>query len=148
MWYLENLQVHPYHWLRPDLVAPAPFLSCDPGITEDGSGVQSDPGGIDEQFRKAWFPSFCRTDKGSVDFSAYLDEFGGWLPSLAEVDFPPLLGSEFDDVVQREKSTSCSVDGWGWRDLQALPVTWFDWLAVVLTRVELDGTWLDGLLDA
>ena len=28
------------------------------------------------------------------------------------------------------------------------PESWFDWLAVVLSRVELDGVWPEGLLDA
>ena len=40
------------------------------------------------------------------------------------------------------------MDGWGWRDLKTFPVAWFDWLAVVLSRVELDGVWPNGLLDA
>ena len=35
-----------------------------------------------------------------------------------------------------------------WRDLKAFPEAWFDWLAVVLSRVELDGVWPEGLLDA
>ena len=26
-----------------------------------------------------------------------------------------------------------------WRDLKAFPEAWFDWLAVVLSRAELDG---------
>ena len=29
-WVLEDPLVHPYKWLRPDLIPPAPFLSCDP----------------------------------------------------------------------------------------------------------------------
>ena len=49
--------VHPYRWLRPDLVPPAPFLQCDPHITPGGSGVLADPCRIDEEFRRAWFPS-------------------------------------------------------------------------------------------
>ena len=44
-WMLEDDKVHPYRWLGPDLVAP---------------GVLSDPGRIDEQFRNAWLPFFCR----------------------------------------------------------------------------------------
>ena len=35
-----------------------------------------------------------------------------------------------------------------WRDLKALLEAWIDWLAVVLSGVELDGVWPDGLLDA
>ena len=36
-----------------------------------------------------------------------------------------------------------SLDGWGWRD-----VSWYDELALILTKVEDFGTWLDDLLDA
>ena len=52
-WMLEDDKVHPYRWLKPDLVAPAPFLSCDSGLTVDSSGIISDPHRIDEQFRRA-----------------------------------------------------------------------------------------------
>ena len=37
-WMLEDNKVHPYRWLNPDLVAPAPLLCCDPCLTVDGSG--------------------------------------------------------------------------------------------------------------
>ena len=63
-WTLEDDKVHPYRWLRPDLVAFAPFLCCDPRLTVDGSGVVSDPDLIDEQFRIAWLPFFCRAGRG------------------------------------------------------------------------------------
>ena len=52
-WMLEDDRVHPYRWLKPDLVAPAPLLCCDPCLTVDGSGVLSDPGRIDEQSRSS-----------------------------------------------------------------------------------------------
>ena len=42
-WVLEDPLVHPYKWLRPDLFPPAPFLSCDPRDTVDGSGVLVEP---------------------------------------------------------------------------------------------------------
>ena len=45
--------VHPFKWLRPDLVPPAPFLQCKPHLTPGGSGVLADPARIDEKFRKA-----------------------------------------------------------------------------------------------
>ena len=38
-WIREDPLVHPYRWLRPDLVPPAPFLQCQPHLTPDGSGV-------------------------------------------------------------------------------------------------------------
>ena len=37
-WIREDPLVHPYRWLRPDLVPPAPFLQCKPHLTPDGSG--------------------------------------------------------------------------------------------------------------
>ena len=52
-WIREDPLVHPYRWLRPDLVPPAPFLQCEPHRTTDGSGVLSDPNQIDAEFRKA-----------------------------------------------------------------------------------------------
>ena len=46
--------VHPYKWLRPDLVSPAPFLQCKPHRTPGASGYLVDPARIDEEFRKVW----------------------------------------------------------------------------------------------
>ena len=43
-WLREDPFVHPYKWLRPDLVPPAPFLQCDPLSTPGGSAVLADPG--------------------------------------------------------------------------------------------------------
>ena len=60
-WIREDPLVHPCRWLRPDLVPPAPFLQCKPHLTPAGSGVLSDPARIDEEFRKAWLPYFCRS---------------------------------------------------------------------------------------
>ena len=71
-WILDDPLVHPYRWLRPDLVPPAPFLQCGPRLTPDGSGVLSDPARIDEEFRKAWLPYFCRSGQRETS----LDEFG------------------------------------------------------------------------
>ena len=66
-WVLEDPLVHPHMWLRPDLVLLAPFLNCSPEHTVDGSGVLVEPHAIDEQFRKAWMPFFCRGDKEIAD---------------------------------------------------------------------------------
>ena len=60
-WIRDYPMVHPYRWLRPDLVLPAPFLKCESHLTPGGSGVLSDPARIDEEFRKAWLPYFCRS---------------------------------------------------------------------------------------
>ena len=61
-WIREDPLVHPKKkWLRPDLVPPAPFLQSQPHLQLGGSGMLADPGRIDEEFRKAWPPYFCRT---------------------------------------------------------------------------------------
>ena len=120
----------------------------DPGLTIDGSGVISDPDRIDEQFRKAWLTFFCRAGRGAVDLSAFDREVGGWLPRLGEIDLPPLLWSDLYCVVQYLQALACGLDGLEWRYLKVFPESWFDWLAVVLSRVEVDGIWPEGPLDA
>ena len=39
------------------------------------------------------------------------------------------------DVVRRKGATAVSLDGWDWRELEALPVAWYDGLARILTKV-------------
>ena len=50
--------------------------------------------------------------------------------------------------VQRKGATAGSLDGWGWRGFKVLPVSWYDELARILTKVEDLGVWPDELLDA
>ena len=59
-----------------------------------------------------------------------------------------LTGQVLADVVQRKGATAGSLDGWSWRELKVLPVSWYDELARILSKVEDLGVWLDGLLDA
>ena len=49
-WSREDPLVHPYQWLRPDMVPPAQFLQCKPHLTHGGSGVLADPVKIDGEF--------------------------------------------------------------------------------------------------
>ena len=147
-WIREDPLVHPYRWLRPDLVPPAPFLQCDSRCTPDGSGVLSDPDQIDAEFRKAWLPYFCRSGQRETSLDEFSFEVNGWLPVLPEVHLPWLSGQILADVVQRKSATAGSLDGWGWRELKVFPVSWFDGLARILTKVEDIGVWPDGLLDA
>ena len=84
-WIREDAMVHPYRWLRPDLVPPAPFLQCKPDLTPGGSGVLADPAGIDEEFRKAWLSYFCRSGQREVSLEEFNDEVEGWLPLLVSL---------------------------------------------------------------
>ena len=61
---------------------------------------------------------------------------------------PRLTGQVLVDVVQRKGATAGSLDGWGWRELKVLPVSWYDGLARILSKVEDTGVWPDGLLEA
>ena len=147
-WVREDPLIHPYKWLRPDLVPPSPFLQCDAHLTPSGSGVLADPARIDEEFRKAWLPYFCRSGQRETSLEEFSFEVAGWLPVLPEVDLPRLTGQMLYDVVHRKSATAGSLDGWGWKELKVLPVSWFDELARILTLVEDNGVWPDGLLDA
>ena len=128
--------VHPYRWLRPDLVPPAPFLQCKPNLTPGGSGVLAGPARIDEEFRKAWLPCFCRSGPRDSSLEEFNREVDGWLPLLPEVHLPWLTGQVLADVVRRKGATAGSLDGWAWRELKVLPVSWYDELARILTKVE------------
>ena len=61
---------------------------------------------------------------------------------------PCLTGQMLAGVVQRKGATAGSLDGWSWRELKVLPVSWYDGLARILAKVEDTGVWPDGLLDA
>ena len=102
--------IHPYRWLRPDLVPPAPFLQCEPHLTPGGSGVLSDPARIHEEFRKAWLPYFCRS--GQRDTSS-IGRLRGGYHFLPQIHLPPLTGQMLADVVQPKSVTAGSLDGWG-----------------------------------
>ena len=113
-----------------------------------GSGVIADPAKIDEEFRKAWLPYFCRSGQREASLEEFDREVEVWLPLLPEGYLPRLTGQMLADVVQRKSVTAGSLDGWRWRELKVLPVSWYDGLACILTKVENTGVWLDGLLDA
>ena len=145
-WIREDPLVHPYRWLRSDLVPPAPFLQCEPCLTSGGSGVLSDPARIDEEFRKAWLPYFCRSGQRETSLDEFSFEVDGWLPLLPEVQLPRLTGQMIADVVHRKSISAGGLGGWGWRELKVLLVSWLDALARILTKVEDLGVWPDGLL--
>ena len=131
-WIREDPLTHTHKWLRPDLVPPAPFLQCKPHLTPGGSGVLADPARIDEEFRKAWLPYFCRSGQRETSLEEFDQEVEGWLPLLLEISLHRLTGRMLADVVQRKSATAGSLDGWGWRELKVLLVSWYDELARIL----------------
>ena len=135
-WIREDFLVHPYRWLRLDLVPLAPFLQCEFHRTSDGSGVISDPNQINAEFRKVWLPYFCRSWQRETSLDEFGFEVDGWLPILLEVHLPRLTGQLLADVVLRQGVSAGGLDGWGWRELKVLLVSWFDELARILTKVE------------
>ena len=90
---------------------------------------------IDEKFRKAWASLLCRSGQRDTSLEEFDREVDGWLPLLPEVELLPLTGQMLADAVQRMGATSGSLDGWGWREFKVLPVSWFDGLARILTKV-------------
>ena len=68
------------------------FLSCDPKDTVDGSGVLVEPHALDEQFRKASMPFFCREGEGNADLDAFRAVAEELTPLLNEVQLSPLSG--------------------------------------------------------
>ena len=108
----------------------------------------ADPARIDEEVRKAWLLYLCRSGQREASLEEFDDEVEEWLPLLPEVSLPRLTGQVLADVVQRKGATAGSLDGWVWRELMVLPVSWYDELARILTKVEDFGIWPDGLLDA
>ena len=141
-WLREDPLVHPYKWLRPDMVPPALFLQCDPLVTPGGSGVLADPAGIDEEFRKAWLAYFCRSGQRETSLEEFTHEVEGWLPFLPEVALPRLTGEMLAEVVHRKCATAGSLE------FKALPVSGFDGLAHIFSQIEDTGVWPECLLDA
>ena len=76
------------------------------------------------------------------------EEVEEWAPLLPEVDLPPLTGDDLFQVVRLGTATAGGLGGWGWRELKVLPVSWYDELARILSKVEDIGFWPDVLLDA
>ena len=70
------------------------------------------------------------------------------MPLIPEVHLPRLTGQMLADVVQRKSVTAGSLDGWDSGELKVFPLSWYDELARILTKVDDVGVWPDGLLDA
>ena len=93
-------------------------------------------------------PGLMRNSERDTGLEEFALEVDGWLPLLPEVHLPRLTGQMLADVVRRKGATAGSLAGWRWRELKVLPVSWYDGLSRILTKVEEVGVWPDGLLDA
>ena len=90
---------------------------------------------------------FCRRrERIPVSPREFLDFVGGLLEQAPVIDMPVLTGEDLHSTVLAKKSTSGRLDGWGWNELKALPLSWCVGLAWILRLVEDFGVWPDGLL--
>ena len=64
------------------------------------------------------------------------------------MELPFLTGEELHEAAMVKKSTAAGLDGWAWNEIEALSLSWFVGLALVLRQVEAAGQWPQGLLDA
>ena len=117
----EDLTSHPYQWLRPEFVPPAPYLVCNPQDSPNRSEILVQRPFIDAHFRKAWMPYFVGKGTPLSPLRPSLTllviiflKRPFWInPSLLVRSFMKLLG-----------------------------------LALVLRQIDAAGRWLQGLLDA
>ena len=72
----------------------------------------ADPARIDEEFRKAWLPYFCRSGQSQTSLEEFALEVDGWLPLLPVVSLPELTGEMLEEVVRRKSATAGSLYGW------------------------------------
>ena len=74
-----------------------------------------------------------------MDDDDFAQKVEGWLPRLDVIPLPAINAQMLFDFVHWKKS---------WKELKTLALPLFDGLAAILTKVEEDGAWPDGLLDA
>ena len=97
--------------------------------------------GLMRNSEKPGFLIFVVLGQRETSLEEFAHEVDGWLPLLHEVSSPGLTGEVLAEVLWRKGVTAGSLDGWGWRELKALPVSWCDGLARILSQVEADGFW-------
>ena len=85
------------------------------------------------------FPIFAALGKGRPALWKSMKRLRGGCPCYQRFSLPSLTGQMLADVVQGKGATAGSLDGWSWRELKVLPVSWYDGLARILTAVENTG---------
>ena len=145
-WIWEDTMVHPYRWLRPDLVPLLLFFSVSPILHLVVLVCLLILLRLMKNSERLASP-FCRSGQRDTTLEEFDREVGEWLALLPEVVLPRLTRQMLADVVQRKGATAGSLDGWVWRELKVLPVSWYDELARILSKVEDFDVWPDWLLD-
>ena len=139
---LEDDKVHPYRWLKPDLVAPAPFLLLMVVGFFLILVVST------SSFVMLGFPSFVVLVVVPLILLFSIGRLVvGSLVQTSSI-YLLLLGPDLYYVVQHKRASARFWTVGSGEISRLFPEAWFDWLAVVLSGVELDGVWPDGLLDA
>ena len=80
------------------------------------------------------FPFFRRFGQRDTSLEEFDREVEGWLPLLSGIFLR--TGQMLADVVQRKGATAGILDGWVWRELKVLLVSWYDELARILIKGE------------
>ena len=88
----------------------------------------------DAPFRKALMPDFRRDGHDTVTYQAFLD-FGNHLPQADLLSYP----------FSRDKLCP---DGWAWKEVKALSLSWFVGPGLVVSEIESAGMMPQSLLDA
>ena len=81
-------------------------------------------------------PYFRREGHPVVIVQAFLDFLGDHLPQEPFLDLPILTGEELYEAAMAKKPTAAGLDGWAWNEIQALSLSWFVGLALVLRQIE------------
>ena len=130
-WIRKDPLMHPCRWLRPD------FFSVSLILRLQVLGCFRIQLGLMMNFERPGFPTFAALGKGRPALRNSMRRMMGWLPLLPEVHLPRLTGQVLADDVQRKGVTAGSLDGWGWRELKVLPVSWYDELLAFFPRLRI-----------
>ena len=88
-WLREDPLVHPYKWLRADLVPPSPFLQCSRALTPGVLVFLLIPLGLMKNSERPGFPTFVALDKGRPALkNSIMSVMGGcrvWMSSLCRL---------------------------------------------------------------
>ena len=138
-WLVEEMSVRPgpvYRWLREEEFSPPVVFLPQPVGTPTGN-VQE----MDELLRAAWGPINRKyAEAPEPDPAAFLARYGHhlrWVPMLHK----PLTGGYLRKRLRFMHFTALGLDGWSLKDLRSLPLRLLDWLAELLTLVEVTGRW-------